>query len=458
MQITEEIFKAYDIRGLVEGQVTVGLAQALGRAFATLLQHEAGKEHISLAVGRDMRPSSRMLQEAVMRGMQSVGAEVLDIGLVSTPAFYFGVGYTQADGGLMVSASHNPARYNGFKLTRANAVPMSDETGIKELARMIKEDELGSIVIQTLAIKKIDEVPAGHAEMEFAYSAIPSLPSRHIVFDSANGMGAQYLDLFLKRYPMKATKLFWEFDGTFPNHEADPFKPENRQAICAKVRELGADFGITTDGDGDRIFFIDNNGEVVEPAIIRGLVAQEMLRRYPGAKVVYDIRPGKITADMIAEAGGQAILSRVGHTFIKQAMIEHGAIYGGESSGHFYVRFPNGCYEGPLTTVIIVLHAVAQSGKTFAQLVAPLRRYAHSGEFNFTVRDKAAMIEKIKNRFHDGTLQTVDGISITYPNVWFNVRPSNTEPLLRFNVEGQTKEDMKKMVHELTEIVQAEEL
>ena len=238
------------------------------------------------------------------------------------------------------------------------------------------------------------------------------------------------------------TRMFWELDRTFPNHEADPFKAENTEAICHKVKELGADIGITTDGDGDRIFFVDDKGEVVEPAIVRGLVAQAMLRRFPGATIAYDIRPGKITEDMIIAAGGKPVVTRVGHALIKEAMAKTGAVFAGESSGHFYMSMPEGVYEAPVATMLIMMSEVARQGKKLSEIVAPLRKYSHSGEINFKVEDKAGAVARLKQHFADGEQSELDGLLVTYPTFWFNVRASNTEPLLRLNLEAQTPELM----------------
>lgn len=435
MQVNRGIFKAYDIRGLVETDLSPAFAECLGKAFATFLCKELQKNDMTVVVGRDMRPSSLPLQTALIAGLVSRGVHVRDIGLVSTPAFYFGVADSGADGGIMVSASHNPAAYNGFKMVRKGAVPIGGATGITEMAGIMEREEFMAEGAGT--VETVDGVPEGAVAMETAFADISVLPAMHIVADSANGMGAQFLDVVFAAQPnVRVTRMFWEFDGTFPNHEADPFKEENTAALSAKVRELGADVGIATDGDGDRIFFVDNTGVVVEPAIVRGLIARALLRRYPGAKICYDIRPGKITEDMIREAGGVPVVTRVGHALIKETMLAEGAIYAGESSGHFYVRFPNGSYEGPVATALMLLGELAASGKTLAEFVAPLKKYAHSGEINFKVTDKDVVLAALKERYADATVSTLDGVSFTYPTYWFNVRASNTESLLRLNLEA----------------------
>ncbi len=451
MQIIKQIFKKYDIRGLVDSEVTPELAFAVGKGFAALLSQEIHGQ-MSVAVGRDMRPSSLELQALVMDGLMHSGVHVIDIGLVSTPAFYFGVSHTNASGGIMVSASHNPAAYNGFKLTRARAVPVSGDTGILELARII-ETEAYLPVVQG-SRKMITNIPALDVREQMRFSGVLPIKPMKIVADSGNGMGAQYLDETFVHIDADVTRLFWEFDGTFPNHEADPFKLENTEALRRKVVELGADVGIATDGDGDRIFFVDDQGELLAPAILRGLLAQIMLRDHPGATVCYDIRPGKITRDMIEEAGGIPSITRVGHSLIKEQMQKDGAVFGGESSGHFFYAFPAGVFEGPVTVVMQMLQEITRQGKSLSQIVAPLRRYVHSGEMNFRVSDPVVVMQRIKNRFIDGEQNELDGISVSYPTFWFNVRGSNTEPLVRLNLEAVDRETMETKRDELRTLIE----
>lgn len=453
MKIPRHIFKAYDVRGLAEEEITPTLAHAIGRAFTTLLQKENDHRPLTIAVGRDMRETSISYQDALVRGIIESGANVLDIGLVSTPAFYFGVGETRADGGVMISASHNPAEYNGFKMTRNNAIPVSGETGILEIADIIESESYA--VSETCGeVKVIEGIPQKAVLMEMTFAGDASAGSPKIIADSANGMGAQYLDLMFEKLGFSIEKMFWELDGTFPNHEADPLKEENLAALCARVKETGFDLGIATDGDGDRIFFVDNTGSIVPQAIIRGILSQAMLKKFPGSTICYDIRPGKITKDMILESGGVPIQTRVGHSLIKEKMREVNAVYGGESSGHFFYKFENGTYEGPVTAAMQVLAAIFESQKSFAEFVAPFKKYIHSGEINFKVDDKIGAMERIKAHFNDGKLDEMDGISIEYPDFWFNVRPSNTEPILRFALEAVNQETMEKRRDEVKELIE----
>ncbi|MBU1126174.1 MAG: phosphomannomutase/phosphoglucomutase [Patescibacteria group bacterium] len=455
MQIPRQIFKMYDIRGLVGEEITPELALAIGRGFAALLRKEKPSGELKVAVGRDMRQTSLGYQTQVMQGLIESGVKVFDIGLVSTPAFYFGVGETSADGGIMVSASHNPAAYNGFKMTREQAIPISGETGITELADIIEtESYISSDTIGTIEV--IENIPEKAVEAEMAFAGEAPIGQLKIVADSGNGMGAQYLDILFNRLGLDFEKIFWELDGSFPNHEADPLKEENVVVIKYKVVEQGADLGIATDGDGDRIFFIDNLGQVVPQAIVRGILAEQILKKFPAAAIGYDIRPGRITKDLILAAGGKPFVTRVGHSLIKEKMREMNAVYGGESSGHFFYKFERGTYEGPIVAVLHFLHALHASGKSCAEFVEPYKIYVHSGELNFTVDDKVAAMQRIKDHFQDGELNELDGISITYPNFWFNVRPSNTEPILRFALEAVDEDTMEQKRSEITQLIQGE--
>lgn len=426
----------YDIRGLVDEEITDELAEKIGRAYAKLRRSELPEgRQLTMVVGRDMRESSIRYQKHLIQGLVASGVRVLDIGLVSTPAFYFGVGHAGADGGIMVSASHNPAAYNGFKITREEAIPVSGDTGIMDIRDMVEvgdfkdADEHGSI-------EEVSNIPALAVEAELNYVGKSEIKPLKIVVDTANGMGAQYMDELFKRIPGELIRMYWEFDGSFPNHEADPLKPENIADLQKRVIDERADLGIAIDGDGDRIFYVDEKGHLVSPAIVRGLLSQITLRAYPDAIVCRDIRPGKITDDMIIEAGGTPSITRVGHSLIKEQMRDVGAVFGGESSGHFFYRFPVGVFEGPVVATVHILQEMTSLRKKLSEIVEPLERYVHSGEINFIVEDKQAAVQKIKDTFADGELSELDGITITYPDFWFNVRGSNTEPKLRLNLEA----------------------
>ncbi|MDP2632008.1 MAG: phosphomannomutase/phosphoglucomutase [Candidatus Uhrbacteria bacterium] len=452
MRIPRNIFKAYDIRGIAGTEVTNQLALAVGKGFATLLQKENPGKRLKVAVGRDMRETSPDLQQALIDGLVQSGVDVFDIGLVSTPAFYFAVGHLGADGGITASASHNPAEYNGFKLVRSNAIPVGGDTGIDDIADVI-ENEVFTKLEPVGAIEKIEGIAGLAVEAEIEFAGTDPIKPFHVVIDTANGMGAQYFDELLKKVNFRVDKMYWEFDGTFPNHEADPFKEKNMVDLQERVVEVGADLGISADGDGDRIFFVDNLGKTVEPAIVRGILSRRVLTDYPGAAIGFDVRPGKITEDMIIEAGGKPVKTRVGHSLIKEKMREVNAVFGGESSGHFFYKFPVGTFEGPVVAVLHFLQELTRSGETLAEFIAPLKRYFHSGEINFDVEDKDGMIGEIKKTYQDGELNELDGITITYPKFWFNVRPSNTESKLRLNLEAVDAKTMQEKRDEITAII-----
>ncbi|MDA0207892.1 MAG: phosphomannomutase/phosphoglucomutase [bacterium] len=457
MEFNTNIFKAYDIRGILkESEITNQLAYHLGKAVATFLKNETGKEQIVVTVGRDMRETSPVLQVELMRGLTELGAHVRDIGLVSTPTFYYGVGETNADGGVMVSASHNPAEYNGFKLTRASAVPISGDTGIRELADLIVREDYDAPAAEPGTIETIEGISARAAKMQLEYVGAFDVPKLKIAADSSNGMGAEYLDEVFRQLGLEDVyRLFWEFDGTFPNHHADPLKAENRVDIEAHVKEIGADLGIVTDGDGDRIFFVDNTGKTIDPAIVRGILAEEVLKDHPGAKIGRDIRPGRVTDDMIKEAGGTPVMTRVGHSLIKEQMRKEDLAFAGESSGHFYYRFQDGIYDGPVAAIAQMLKKISEAGKPVAEIIAPYYRYAHSGEINFEVEDKQAAMDKVREKFADGELSELDGITITFEDFWFNVRPSNTEPVLRLNLEAVDEATMQTRRDEVAVVIQS---
>ncbi len=450
MQIDRSIFKMYDIRGRLDGQVSPELAYAIGRGFATLLSREVDGP-LRVAVGRDMRDSSPGLQKEVIRGLQESGCHVVDIGLVSTPAFYFGVGNADAHGGVVVSASHNPSEYNGFKMVRANAVPVSGESGIHDLADIIEQDAY--MPTGEGSIEQQEGVERAFVEMSAAFAGEDSIGSLRIVADPGNGMGARYLEEMIDHLDLTAERLFWELDGNFPNHESNPFKEETLDELKKRVVESGADMGIATDGDGDRIAFVDETGAVLDPSILRGVIAQIVLRDHPGANICYDVRPGKVTIDLIEEAGGVPVVTRVGHSLIKEKMREVDAPFAGESSGHFYYRYPTGSYDGPVTMCVQLMQEMQRRGMKLSDFTKEFGRYVHSGEINFNVEDKVAKIEEIKEAFSDGDINDLDGVTITYDDFWFNVRPSNTESKLRLNLEAVDQDTMERRRDEVTAII-----
>ncbi len=475
------IFKAYDIRGIYPDQLNEDIVYAVGRAYAIFIKHELGggqdsngqdgsdgkhnsNADITIAVGADMRLSSPSLKAKLIAGLLDSGINVDDIGLVSTPTFYFSVGYYGYLGGIQVSASHNPKEYNGLKIVRKNAVPVSGETGIQDLYRIVSEGGFAPLADGKIigSIKK-GKFQQRQGVVEALVDDLLKLVNPKfikpfkVVVDAANAMGVPDIEALFAKLPCRLIKMNFKLDGTFPSHEADPMKPENTADLCRRIIEEKADLGIGIDGDADRYFFVDEKGETLPQPILRGLMAQIELKEHPGAKVAYDIRPGRITKDMIDELGGKAIVTHVGHSLIKLEMIEAGAIFGGESSGHYMYQRPYGTFEMPLLLTLKLLRYLSEQNKPLSEIVKPYMRYCHSGEINTKVGSREEVEKKIaaiKEKYEDGKQIFIDGLTVEYPDVWFNVRGSNTEPLIRLAVEGRSQEIVELKKNELMKIIQ----
>lgn len=456
LPIDPKIFKAYDIRGIYGQDFDNELAYRLGLAFIELRKLDPDftpNKKFRVAVGCDMRLSSPLLKENLIRGLRVAGAEVVDLGLVATPTFYFAVGKNNLDGGVIVSASHNPKEWNGFKLVRAKGEPISGETGIMFLKEKILENRF-------LPAEKPGEVSllenSLEEEIDFSLQRVDLKKIRpfKIVADAATSMGALYLEkLFTGLTQCKLIKLNFQLDGSFPAHEADPLKEENLEQLKQAVLSHQADLGIATDGDGDRIFLVDNEGKVMNPAIIRGLLAKLFLQEKPGAKIGYDVRPGKITADLISENGGQPVITRVGHSLIKEQMIKEGLYFAGESSGHFYLNTEIGCFEYPSLMILKLLTEFSLSQEKTADYLKRYQKYFASGEINREVVDKEAVFKNIAASFPEGEINNLDGISVSFADYWFNVRGSNTEEKVRLNLEAVSEEIMKTKTEEVLRII-----
>lgn len=451
LPINPEVFKAYDIRGIYGQDFDNDLGRLLGMAYVELRKADPdfteGKK-LKIAVAGDMRLSSPGLKESLIRGVTEAGADVVDLGTASTPSMYFAVGHYGYDGGITVSASHNPKDWNGFKLVRAKGVPISGETGIYFLRDKVLENRfLPEAVLGE--VSRNDRVLADEVAYALSFADKSKIKPIKVVVDTANGMGATYVKALFAELPCELIPLNFNLDGSFPAHEADPLKEENLAQIKNEVNVRGADFGIATDGDGDRMFFIDDQGEVIDQSIIRGLLAKLFLEIEPGAKIGYDARPGKITVDLIKEAGGIPVMTRVGHSLIKEQMIKENIFFAGESSGHFYLRGEAGCFEYPSIIILKLLTLVSSVPQGIAAYVAPYKKYFHSGEINRVVSDKGAVFDKIAEKYADGKLSRLDGYTIEYPDFWFNVRGSNTEPKIRLNLEATTLETMEKKRDEI---------
>ncbi len=444
MKLNPTIFKAYDIRGIYNTDFDDSFAYKLGLAYCQMRREEMGKDKFSVVLGRDMRLSSHDLHEQLIKGLVDGGADVIDIGLVATPTLYFGVAHYKYDGGIMISASHNPKEWNGFKMVRQMASPIAESSGIQDLKKLIIEEGVVAHHTQGTVTQK-EDVISDQVEFDCSFVDLANIKPLKIVFDTANSMGSLYFEtLFNALSQISLEKMNWELDGTFPAHEADPFKKENIRKLCERVIETQADLGIATDGDSDRIFFVDNEGRPVEPGIMRAILCKIFLQEKPGATIAYDVRPGRITYDTIIANGGTPLVTRVGHSLIKEAVIDAGAYFAGESSGHFMLNIDReGCYEVPGIVALKILVELSQSGMTFSQYLAPFKKYVSSEETSFRVDNPQEKIALIKEKYTDGKINELDGLSVEYSDYWFNVRASNTEPLLRLNLEAKNREIME---------------
>ena len=452
------IFKAYDIRGIYPSELNEEHVFIIASSFAALLQQEHPEKKLTVVVGRDMRTSSESLAIQAIQALAEQGVDVVNIGLVSTPTFYFGVAFYGYDGGLMISASHNPKEYNGVKFTRAAAVPVSGDTGIYDIRdRSLAHERVSAkkhanppvAVGQKGTISMRDGVLQDEVAFMLERFSPCSIKPLKIVADPANSMGSLYLEEVFQYLPCTLVKLNWPLDGTFPSHEPDPLKEENLFELKQAVIQNKADLGIATDGDGDRIFFVDEKGEVLPPAILRGMLAQIFLKEKPGAVIGYDIRPGRITRDMIEQAGGIPLQTRVGHSLIKEESRAAGAYFSGESSGHFFVDIGIGFFEVPVLILLKFLEELSSRNIPLSQWAAPYKKYFHSGEINLEVSQKDAALRTIEEKYKDAHMLHIDGVTIEYEDWWANIRSSNTQNLLRITVEARTEQLMKEKRDEI---------
>jgi phosphomannomutase len=426
-----KVFKAYDVRGLYPGELDEAGAYAIGRAYV----EQFGATRI--AVGRDMRLSSPSIAESAREGAADAGAEVLDLGLVGTEMLYFAVGDLELDGGIMVTASHNPKEYTGMKIVRAGALPVGGESGLldvreRALAAAWEERPRGAI--------RAEDIWSGFVDRVLSFVDVSSLRPLRIVVDAANGMAGTMLPPVLERLPMlDVVRCYFQPDGSFPNHEPNPLLPENRQFIIERMQAEGADFGVAFDGDADRCFFVDDSGEFVPGDFTTALFAESILEREPGGKVIYDVRASWAVPEAIEAAGGVPLVNRVGHAFIKQRMRDVGAVFGGEVSAHYYFRDFSQADSGTVP-FLLMCELVSRRG-SLSEVLAQLRaRYFITGELNTPVADVPGKLTELEARFGpEGTVSHLDGLSVEAADWHFNVRPSNTEPLLRLNLEARSQ-------------------
>jgi len=442
-------FKAYDIRGKVPSELNNDIAYKIGRAFVKL--NNAKK----VVIGRDVRESSPELAKALANGFTDAGCDVIDLGLCGTEMIYFSTPYFDADGGVMITASHNPPEYNGLKFVKKGSVPMGYDSGLKEVEQMILNDDLGELAAEKGTVKNVDVMAEFISALDKFYDADKIKPFK-VVVNAGNGCVGPALDAIEDKLPIKMIKVFHEPDASFPNGVPNPLLPGNRQSTIDAIKEHNADLGVAWDGDYDRCFFFDEDGNFIEGYYIVGLLAKSILKKNPGEKIVHDPRLIWNTVDIVKEAGGEAIVSVSGHAFIKQKMREVNAIYGGEMSAHHYFR-DNAFSDSGMIPFLLVLQLMSDENKKLSELVGSMiEKYPCSGEINTTLDDPKAKIAELKEKYSDGKLDELDGISVEYDTWRFNVRMSNTEPLLRLNVESKgDKELMQQKTEELLAIIRS---
>jgi len=447
----EKIIKAYDIRGLVKNEVTPDFSFSLGIAFAKFLETE--REPATIVVGEDMRLSSAPLADAFSDGATSQGMDVIRIGLASTDMLYFASGKLNLPG-VMFTASHNSAKYNGMKLCKSGARPIGQESGLVKIRKLIEEGvpisnrPVGSVRKQDLLNDYVDYLIARFPRNTFKKRKLK------VVIDAGNGMAGFTAPAVMQRLNVDLTPMYFELDGDFPNHEANPIEPENLKALQKKVKKEKADIGLAFDGDADRCFLIDENGDLVNPSALTCLIAARELKANPGSTIIYNLISSKAVSEVITEKGGNALRSRVGHSYIKTLMAESGAVFGGEHSGHFYFEDFWGADSGMLAALYALAELMA-TPKSLSTLLEPYIRYVSSGEINSKVKDANKSIQLVKDKYQDNyQIDELDGLTVTAENWWFNLRASNTEPLLRLNVEADTQKQMAEIRDTVLNLIQ----
>ncbi|PIU42959.1 MAG: phosphomannomutase/phosphoglucomutase [Parcubacteria group bacterium CG07_land_8_20_14_0_80_35_11] len=482
MKIDPEIFKAYDIRGTYPDKINKEIALQIGRAFYEFLRKD-NKKPLTIVVSRDNRLSSNILAKALKTGIKIQGGRVIDIGLSTTPMLYFGVIFLGADGGINVTASHNPPEYNGFKPVREKAVPLSGDTGIYKIREMVQKDKIVARKTRGEEVKK--NILNEYINFNLKFLDRSKILPFKIVVDTANavcGVLIKELAKKLKRiYPergrrIKIYHLFAELDGRFPNHNPDPLEKENLKFLQKEVLKRKADFGIGLDGDGDRIIFVDEKARTISGDLITALIAKRILQERPGEKILYDIRSSRVVKEIIKENRGLPILSRVGHSFIAQKLIEKDAFFGGEFSGHYYLKIKEDAFsEVPLFALFKIMEELSRQRKPLSKLVVPYQKYVSSGEINFKIQDKKGAMKKVENYFLSKAKKTsvlrakragsyfkrkkgfklshLDGVKIEAKEFWILVRPSNTEPLLRLSIEANNKKILNQKIKEVKRVL-----
>src|SRR5919199_4481671 len=448
--IDESIFKAYDIRGIYPDTLDEDVVQKIGRAYVNYLNLSGSR----VVVGRDMRLSGETLEEAFIRGVTEAGADILDIGLVSTDALYFAVGHLEESGGGMITGSHNPKEYNGFKLCREDAIALSGEQGIGQIRDLIVSGKLPQPAEYAGSVEEGD-ITEDYTEHCLSFINTQDLRPLKIVVDAGNGMAGKMLPPIFEKLPFECVPMYFELDGSFPNHAPNPIEPENMKELQERVVAEGADFGVAFDGDADRCFIVDEKGVTISGDILAALVAKNILEKEPGATILYSAVCSKAFPELVEREGGRAIRTKAGHSIIKPQMREHNAAFGGEHSGHFYFR-DNYFADSGIIAMLIVAELVARQKGPLSDLLVPIDSYVRSGEINLEVAEQEATLQKVEEHYDqrdDPKIDHLDGLTVDYGSWWFNLRLSNTEPLLRLNVEAGDRETMERERDELLNLI-----
>jgi len=444
-EIDPDIFKAYDVRGIYPEQIDEEVCYLIGRAFVDFLDVKA------IVTGRDMRLSSPVLSQSFIAGAADQGADVTDIGLCSTDMLYFASGVLDVPGA-MFTASHNPKEYNGLKLCRRSAGPISADTGIRDIERLVLQGTF-SAPGRKGSVTKTDMLPR-YVDHVLGFIDISSLQPLKVVADAGNGMAGMVLPALFERLPCELVPHCFELDGSFPHHQPDPINPENIALLSQWVLEAGGDLGMAFDGDADRVFLVDDKGEAVSGSLTTAMVARRILQTHPGEQVIYNCINSWVVPEIIRQYGGTPVRERVGHSFIKQTMAETKAVFAGEHSGHYYFR-DNYRADSGLIAAMFTLEIVSLEGAPLSEILVPFKKYFASGEINSRVDDIPAKLEEIAAHYSDGNVDHLDGVSVEYGDWWFNVRPSNTEPLIRLNLEARTEELMREKLDEVLAVIRS---
>jgi phosphomannomutase len=457
MPVDQSVFKAYDVRGTYPDQMNEELAYKIGRAITVFLSEESGKSagDLTVGVGRDMRLSAPDMMDSYIKGITDGGADVMSIGQVGTEVLYWIVNHRKLDGGAMITASHNPAAYTGAKLVRAKSLPLSGDSGIGEIRDLVVADAFGD-ASETPGVVIEEDVMAEFQLHALGFINPEAVKPTKVVADGGNGMAGPMVGPVLDELPVVDLKTFyWTPDGNFPDHEPNPLLPENREFIIEKVKSEGAELGIAWDGDADRCFFIDEHGRFVDGDFLTAMLAESLLKKFPGETILYDVRASRAVADTVLAAGGRPVVNRVGHAFFKARMHENGAIFGGEVSGHYYFR-DFGCIDSGTLPALLILELLGERGTTMGTMLDEYRsKYFITGEINSTVDDAQAVMDAVEAKYSDGEIMKLDGINVDYDDWHFNVRASNTEPLLRLNLEAFDQATMEAKRDELLALIRA---